>query len=134
MNAPQISILVVDDNEDMTSMLARIIDGEPDMACVGTLACADELVETIARVAPSVALLDLTMPGRNPLEAMAEASARFPQTRIIVLSGHDDPARIDEAIDRGAWGFVAKHSDVQQVLAAVRAVASGELYPKVPNP
>jgi two-component system, NarL family, response regulator DesR len=129
----KISVLVVDDSDDLASMLILLIGDEPDMTCIGRLPSADALLDTVAQKKPDVVLLDLTMPGRDPLDAMAESSARSPESRVIVLSGYDDPARVDQALDRGAWGFVSKNGDLQAILTAIRTVASGDLYVN-PNP
>jgi DNA-binding NarL/FixJ family response regulator len=127
-----ISVIVVDDNADFVSMLATLIDGESDMVCAGTLASADTLLETVVEIKPDVVLLDLTMPGRKPLDAVAEASQRVPDSRIIVLSGYDDQATVDRAVDQGAWGFVSKHGDVPDILRSIRAVAAAQMYLKPP--
>lgn len=115
------SVLVVDDSDDLATMLAMLIDCEADLTCVGQLASADALVDTIAEKQPDVVVLDLTMPGRDPLTAMDEAVVRFQGTRFVVLSGHDDPARVQDATRRGASGYVAKSADVDRILAAIRA-------------
>jgi chemotaxis response regulator CheB len=65
MDTPKISTLVVDDSADLAEMLAILISGEPDMACVGTLGNADELLQSVEKRQPNVVLLDLTMPGRT---------------------------------------------------------------------
>lgn len=120
------TVLLVDDSPDILSSLEMILDDESDLSCVGTLRSADELVSQVATQQPQVVVLDLTMPGRPPLEALVELRDRFPKTRVIVCSGYDDPATLDAVTDAGAWGFVNKHSDPDEILAAIRAVASGE--------
>lgn len=129
-----ISVLVVDDNADLMSMLATLVDGEPDMVCAGTLASADKLLDTIMEIKPDVVLLDLTMPGRDPLDAVAEASQRAPDSRIIVLSGYDDQTTMDRAVDEGAWAFVSKHGDMLNILRSIRTVAAAHTYLKPPTP
>lgn len=133
MSAAKTRILVVDDSDDLASMLSVLLGGEPDMECAGRLSSADALAGVLAERRPDVVLMDLTMPGRDPLDAMADASARFPESRFIVLSGYDDPRRVDEAVDRGAWGFVSKHGDMEKLLGAIRAVASGQVYLGLPD-
>lgn len=128
MSDATIEVLIVDDSDDLAQVLEFLIDGEADMRCAGRLCNADGLIESVGDVRPRVVLLDLTMPGRSPLEAMSEASGRFPETRFVVLSGYDDPARVDEAVQRGAWGFVSKHGDVATIVRAIRAVAGGEVF------
>ena len=124
------TVLIVDDNDDMALMLQHLVGGEKDLACVGRLDRADALLETIAEKSPKIVLMDLTMPGRNPLVVMQEAGPKFPETRFVVLSGYDDPQYIDEALDHGAWGFVSKTGDIPAILAAIRAVAAGKVSVK----
>ena len=125
-----IRVLIVDDNDDLAGMLALLFGHEPDIFCVGRIPSADTLLATIERETPAVVILDLTMPGLCPMDAMAESCERFPDTRFVVLSGYDDQARVDEAVARGAWGFVAKDGDVNRVTAAVRAVSMGQVFLK----
>jgi DNA-binding NarL/FixJ family response regulator len=121
-------VLCVDDNPDVAEVLAAAVDAEDDMRSVGVLASADALCDEIESRRPDVVLVDLTMPGRPPVEAIEEAAARFPTARAVVVSGYDDPATVDEAVTRGAWGFVSKSSGVDRMLDAVRAVARGEAF------
>ena len=128
MSTSRVSVLVVDDNPDLASALARLLEDEPDLACAGVAHDADDLPGVIARSSPAVVLLDRTMPVRDPLEAMAEAAIQFPQCRFIVVSGYDDPSDVDQALDHGAWGFVSKASEHSLLLAAIRSVAAGEIF------
>lgn len=130
MSNRKIQVLVVDDSDDLASMLGLLIDGEADMACVGNIGSADTLLDAVAEMKPEIVLMDLTMPGRDPLEAMADAIQRTPEVRFIVHSGYDDLVRVERAIDRGAWGFVSKHDDPQQIFDAIRSVAGGQVYLK----
>jgi len=95
---------------------------------VGKLASADSLASTLSALKPDIVLIDLTMPGRDPLDAIKQATSQFPTTRFIVLSGYDDQAVVERAVDQGAWGFVSKHDDILLVLSAIRTVAAGGTY------
>lgn len=133
MSGSRLGVLVIDDNRDLASALARLLEDEPDLSCVGVEHDADDLPGAVSRAGPRVVLLDRTMPGRDPLAAMAEAAARFPDSRFIVLSGYDDAGDVDQAFDHGAWGFVSKHEELSTVLTAIRAVAAGEVYRRRPG-
>ncbi len=124
---PSISVLCVDDSADIRDLYRQLIDAEPDLRCVGTLEGAEGLVEEVVRTEPDVVLLDLTMPGPDPLSAVEELSRRRPETRVLLFSGYDDAETADAALDAGAWGLVSKHGDSDRVLAAIRAVAGGEI-------
>src|SRR6185503_17105198 len=105
MNDRTIRVLLVDDNADMTAVYSRLIDAEPDMRAVWTLGAADELFMEARRLRPDVVVLDLTMPGRQPIDALKELSAEAPDVRTIVFSGYDDAHTIDEVTAAGAWGL-----------------------------
>jgi len=123
-----IRVLCVDDNPDLADVYASVIDAEDDMESVGVLGSADAMCATIREKGASVALVDLTMPGKPPLEAIEEASKEQPECRVIVISGYDDSKTVSDALERGAWGFVSKHGEMETVLKAIRTVAGGEVF------
>jgi DNA-binding NarL/FixJ family response regulator len=122
-----VKVLCVDDNADLGRLYRIVIDGQPGMRCVGCLDAADGLIEEVERSRPDVLLIDLTMPGKDPLAAIRELSVSHPETRAIVFSGLDDPATVDRAVEAGAWGYVSKSSEINDVLAAIRRVSGGEV-------
>jgi len=123
-------VLCVDDNSEMTLVLRLMIDAEPMMRCVGCLGSADHLLRRVRGLEPppDVMVLDATMPGRDPLEAMRQVAAEFPAIRAIVYSGHDDPGFVERARDAGAWGCVSKREEPDTILRAVREVAAGRAW------
>jgi DNA-binding NarL/FixJ family response regulator len=147
----RIDVLCVDDYPALTDVMRRLINAQPDMRCVGCLASADELANEVRRLCthplpgpaptenpttnptanpasnPVVVILDATMPGKNPFDAVRELAAAFPHVKTIMYSGHNDRGMVDRAIDAGAWGCAAKGMDPTQVLHAVREVVAGRV-------
>jgi len=121
-------VLCVDDNSDIALVLQMLIDAEPGMECVGCLQSADHLREEIGRIHPDIVLLDATMPGKNPLDAMGELRAVCPEVKIIVFSGRDTPEFIDKVINSGAWGYVSKNEEPGAIIHAIIAVAAGRVF------
>ncbi|MDZ4858120.1 MAG: response regulator transcription factor [Candidatus Hydrogenedentes bacterium] len=121
-------VLCVDDHRDIRTVLRMVIDAEQDMQCVGCLASADTLVDEARRTQADVVLLDATMPGKDPFEAMGELFADSPQTRTIIFSAWDDAEIIQRAIDAGAQGWVCKTDDPTMIVRATREVAAGETF------
>ncbi len=119
-------VLCVDDSADIARLCQRIVDDEADMECVGLLSCADGLIEKVLQVRADVVLMDLTMPGKDPLMAIRELTVAAPWCRVLGFSGYDDPARVESLVEAGAWGLVSKDSDPKRVTAAIRRVAAGE--------
>jgi len=125
MTAEPIKVLCVDDNPAVAGMLSLSLELEPGFEHVGTLHRADDLLKAVLEHRPHVVLLDVSMPGRDPFESLAEVAATCPDTRVIVFSGFEDREMVDRAIEAGAWGYLAKDSTAQEVFAAVRRVSQG---------
>ena len=124
---PPTRVLCVDDSPDITAVMRMVLDTDPTMQCVGCLASADQLIDTVRLMSPppDVVLLDATMPGKSPLAVMSDMAAEFSDVRTIIYSGHEDPAFIDQAMTAGAWGYVSKNDPPDTILSAVRDVAAG---------
>lgn len=120
-------VLLVDDNPDIADVLCHVVGTEPAMECVGCLQSVDRLTEEIRSLRPDVLVLDARMPGKDPLSAMKEFAAEFPDVRTIFHSGFDDPDFIEQIIDAGAWGFVSKTHDPRTLIRAIRSVAAGRV-------
>lgn len=124
--ATPVGLLIVDDSRDLVEVFTLTARLEPGIRVVGSLFSADGLVERIGELSPDVALVDLTMPGKDPLEAVREAAAAHPATRCLICSGYHDPERAAAVAEAGAWGLVSKGGDIAAILDAVRRVAGGE--------
>src|SRR5436190_15559406 len=100
-------VVCVDDNPDVLDVMRLVIDTEPRIQCVGSLASADQLAQTVRGMSPppDVVLLDATMPGKSPLLMTTELAAEFPAVRTIIYSGYNDADFIARARAAGAWGF-----------------------------
>jgi DNA-binding NarL/FixJ family response regulator len=119
-------VLCVDDSPDIGGLCRRMIDAEPDMACVGVLTRADELVDHVIQTRADIVVLDLTMPGKEPLEAVRELTEAAPWCRVLAFSGHDDHQLLMTVSEAGAWGLVSKGMDPGRLTKAIRQVAGGE--------
>ena len=117
----KIRVLCVDDSPDITELIGRCIEREPDMESVGCLDTAEDLATEVERVRAAVVLVDMKMPGRDPLDAVREVR----RARVIVYSGRDDPDAVDSAAKAGACGFLSKDAEVPVMLGAIREVARG---------
>ena len=123
-----IRVLVVDDHAVVRTGLRRVLDAEPDIETVGEAPNAERAVFEALELKPDVVLLDIVMPGKSGIEGMPAVLQAVPTTKVLVLSMQDDPRYVREAFDAGASGYVLKEAVDAEVVAAVRAVASGERY------
>jgi len=124
--AGRIRVLVVDDEPTLRNLWERLLNAQPDLECVGTLASTDGLMDLVAGTGASVVLLDLNLPGLDPIEAIKRLAASAPDCRVVVCSGLSDSETIDAVIGAGAWGFVDKINPPNDTLESIRRVAGGE--------
>lgn len=119
------SVVCVDDNPHVTAALQTLL-ARAGFDCRAVLDSAADLADRLAAHTPDVTLMDIDMPGPDPIDALADIAARGLTTRVLIFSGHVSPALIGRAIDAGAWGYVSKNDGEHELLAALRAVAAGE--------
>jgi DNA-binding NarL/FixJ family response regulator len=93
------------------------------MELAGTLPNADTLIETATSCRPAVIMMDVTMSGRDPLDALAHLRACCPEIRTVIYSGRSDQAIIDRATQAGAEAFVDKAKPPSHLLEVIRRVA-----------
>jgi DNA-binding NarL/FixJ family response regulator len=115
-----IRVLCVDDHVIIGMAMRATIDASPDMCCVGCIDRADMLTETVAELRPDAVLLDLHMPGKEPLAAMRDLIGEHPGVAIIAFSGSDDSETRRMALESGAWCYQLKGHSGQKILDAIR--------------
>ncbi|HEU5333549.1 MAG TPA: response regulator transcription factor [Actinocrinis sp.] len=123
-----INVLIADDQTLVRSGLRAIIDSEPGMRVVGEAGDGAEAVEAVRRLRPHVALMDIRMPhldGVAATKALLHGAAPVP-TRILILTTFHLDAYVTEALRAGASGFLLKEATADQLVEAVRVIASGE--------
>lgn len=118
--APPIRVLVAEDNADLRGVLARLIDSEPDLACVGAVATTGTLLDALAELAPDALVLDLVLQGATTLPLVDRVRAAHPLLRIVLYSGYLSSMVIREARRRGATACVAKADEYDYLFDAIR--------------
>lgn len=117
-----IKVLFVDDDARLRDSWGRVLANQADIQLVGVLERADQLTDAVRADQPDVVILDLTMPGRDPVEACRELTRVFPSVKVFIYSGLDDSALRDSVFDAGAWGYIDKLSSPDSILETIRAV------------
>ena len=125
---PKIRVLIADDHAILRSGLRMLINAQADMKIVSEAPDGDQAVRAARETRPQVALLDLTMPGSGGMSALEEIARCCPDTRVLVLSMHDDPAYLRSALAAGACGYVLKRAVDTELLTAIRAVHRGGVF------
>lgn len=133
MNQSKTRILCVDDHSFLIDGLRAKFDLESDLEFVGSLSCADELLNEATRIQPDIILLDIDMPGSDPFDAVCEIHRIHPNIKSIFLSAHVRDHYISAAVKSGAWGYFAKSDDADAIIDGIRKVMRGEFAfsPKV---
>jgi DNA-binding NarL/FixJ family response regulator len=121
-----IRVLVADDQSMVRAGFRMLLSGEEDIEVVAEASNGKEAVEKAARFDPTVVLMDIRMPELDGLEATRRILAANPDARVLVLTTFDLDEYVYEALRAGASGFVLKDDPPEQLIAAVRTVASGD--------
>jgi DNA-binding NarL/FixJ family response regulator len=120
-----ISILLADDHVVVRQGLRSLLESQPDFTIVFEASSGLEALQGVERLHPQVTILDLMMPGLGGLEVARRVQS---QTRVVILSMHDNEAYVVEALRNGALGYVLKDSTADDLVQAVRAAAEGRRY------
>jgi len=118
----KIRVLHVDDNDDARTLLSLLISQEEDLEEVGSHHNADGLQKLIRETVPDVLLIDLTMPGKDPIEAIHEVRTAFPDLRIVAVSGSVDPRLLARAQQAGVSQLARKTCDIGETLEVIRGL------------
>jgi len=131
--AARITVLCADDNAEVLAALRQKLAARPEIALVGTRPDATDLLAAIACYHPVVIVLDLDMPGKDPMTVLAEVGSEHPESRVVLFSAHVGPELLERATNAGAWGYVSKGDGEDALVDAIRRVHQGEfvLSPEV---
>jgi two-component system response regulator NreC len=121
-------ILIVDDHALVREGISALLKLQQDIEVLGEAANGKEAVEKTVQLKPDIILMDIAMPGLGGIEATFEIKKLCPDTKILILSQHDDTEYIGRLIKAGVSGYILKHALGTDLLSAIRAVARGEFY------
>lgn len=123
-----IRVLIADDHAVLRAGLRMLLDAEPDLEVIGEAGDGLEAIERTKRSSPDVVLLDVAMPRCGGLEAIKQIRDISPQTRVLILTMHDDEGYLREALAAGGSGYVLKRAADIELLTAIRTVYQGGTY------
>ena len=124
----KIRIVVADDHAIIREGLRIMLGNQPDMEMVGIAANGREAIRLVDERKPDVAVMDISMPELNGIEAIQQMLPRHPHLQIVVLSIHETKPYVYRALKAGAMGYLIKETAGLEVVDAVRAVQRGERY------
>jgi DNA-binding NarL/FixJ family response regulator len=123
-----IRVVIADDHGIVRSGLKMLIDRQHDMQVVAEAGDGVAALERAQAQRPDVAVLDVSMPRMTGLQAAREIRSHVPDTRVLLLSMHDDERYFLEGLEAGAAGYVLKRAADTDLIGAVRTVAEGRTF------
>ena len=129
-NERTVSLLICDDHKILTDALATVVELDEELTLVAPpVHAAEEAIALAEEVLPDVVLMDIVFKGggMSGIEATRKIKEASPSTKVVVMTAHDDDHLLVEAVEAGASGFLSKDEAAQEVLAAAKAAADGEV-------
>ena len=124
----EITVAIVDDHTLMRSGLNLMLAKQGDIRVVGEAASAEEALKLIEAEKPAVVLLDISMPGSSGLDCLQAIAHCSPQSRVILLTMHEDSQYVQDGLAAGAMGYVLKKAADEMLYQAIRNVAAGVVF------
>ncbi len=124
----KIRILIADDHALVRAGIAAYLNMSDEFEVVGEAADGVEAIEVAMKLKPDVILMDIAMPTLGGLEATLEIKKRYPEIKVLVLTQYDDAVYVRRFLKAGASGYLLKKAVATDLIAAIKAVAAGEMY------
>jgi two-component system response regulator DegU len=118
-------LVIVDDHEYMRDGMRRMLSGVEDVEIIGEAGDGRDAVELVRRTRPDLVLMDVRMPRMDGLEATRIVKQEHPQTSVLMVTMHENPDYLLEALRAGAAGYVLKDATREELITAIRGVLSG---------
>ncbi|TXK52203.1 response regulator transcription factor [Pontibacter qinzhouensis] len=127
--------MLADDHTIVRNGIRSLLEDLADVEIVGEAQDGAEAIEKVKELAPDVLMIDIAMPVMNGIEAASQISKQHPGTKCLMLSMHNNEDYILKSVEAGAFGYLLKDTTRDEMVRALRTVASGEKYysPSVSN-
>jgi hemolysin D len=122
-----IRILIVDDQNFVCKMLQYSLESQLDLEVVGMVNNGQDAFNRIEQLRPDIVLVDIEMPGMNGIAIARTIREQYAQTKVLILSSHDDDSYIRDALQAGAKGYLLKNTPPEELAHAIRFVQRGYL-------
>ena len=122
-----IRLLIADDHVVIRAGMRTLLAGVRDIEIVGEATDGDEAIQMARRFRPDVMLLDVRMPALDGLGVLSQLRSEFPTLAVVMFSSYDNPTYIARAVALGAAGYLVKNAGQDEIVAAIRRVATGDM-------
>lgn len=123
-----VRVLLADDHTLVRAGLRKLLETVPDLEVVGEASDGLALIALVAQWQPDLVLMDIAMPGLNGLDATARVMKEWPETRVLILSMHQNEEYVRQALRHGAAGYLLKDAAPMELDLALKAVLRGDTY------
>lgn len=124
----KIKVAIVDDHALIREGIKKLLELEDAFDIVALAGDGFEALDVIKNTRPDVVLLDINMPNMNGIDCLKQIKTHFADTKVIMLTIHEDAEYLIETINIGAEGYVLKDADVSSLIKAIQKVVQGEVY------
>jgi DNA-binding NarL/FixJ family response regulator len=123
-----VRVFLVDDHMILREGLRKLIEVQPDICVVGEAEDGEAAVEALANLEVDVVVMDISMPKLGGVEATVRIKNAYPHVRILALTAHEDGEYVQLMLRAGASGYLLKRAAALDLVQAIRAIKSGQLY------
>lgn len=124
----KLRLLIVDDHRIFREALRGMLEANPDLEVVGEAGDSAQALRLVDELAPDIVCMDIGMSNINGIETTRRMTAVHPEVRVIALSTYADRVYVNDMMNAGAVGYVAKSARGKELLDAISAVARGQHY------
>jgi len=123
-----VKLVLADDHRLMREGLRTMLENQPDIEVVGEVGDGKAAVDLVRKLKPDVIVMDVNMPRLDGIDATRQIHADIPQTKVVVLSMHTERPFVYEIIRAGAAAYVLKDSAITELVQAIHAAMTGQIY------
>lgn len=124
----QINVMLVDDHAVVRMGFKMLLESVSDIKIIAEAENGEDAIKAYVEFKPQVVVMDITMPGIGGMEAIERILAKDASAKILVLSAHEDSVHPKRVLNAGAMGYLTKRSAAEELIKAIRTIATGKKY------